>query len=224
MKRLSRNSFPKNNPMVNYDEFAETFSNSRKNHHWPEVDFFLSEMQKSWVKSILDIGCGNGRFIEQAEKEGFSIWKYLWVDSSLGMIEQARKLHWEYRFEVGDMSKLEKWGDAEMIWKYDVILFLASFHHLENREDRLQVLRDIKPYLAPHGQIYMTNWNLLEQERYTKSHRGGGDFDIKIGEYTRYYHGFTLLELDSLFRECGYTIMENRVFEGGRNIVSRVSS
>ncbi|MBP9812711.1 class I SAM-dependent methyltransferase [Candidatus Gracilibacteria bacterium] len=209
--------------MVNYDAFAETFSNSRKNHPWPEVDFFLSEMQKSGVKSILDIGCGNGRFIEQAEKQGFSLGTYLGIDSSLGMIEEARKLHGEYRFEVRNMSELGKWGDSEMIGKYDAILFLASFHHLETREERLQVLRDIKPYLEPHGQISMTNWNLLEQERYTKSHRGNGDFDIKIGEYTRYYHGFTTLELETLFRESGYRILENRAFEGGRNIVSIIS-
>lgn len=66
----------------------------------------------------------------------------------------------------------------------------------------------------------MTNWNLLDQERYKKSHRWDGDFDIKIGAYSRYYHGFTLSELESLFLEAGYDIIENWVFEGGRNIVS----
>ncbi len=66
----------------------------------------------------------------------------------------------------------------------------------------------------------MTNWNLREQPRYATSHRGDSDYDIKIGAYSRYYHGFTLDELEELFREAGYTIVENRVFEGGRNIVS----
>ncbi len=66
----------------------------------------------------------------------------------------------------------------------------------------------------------MTNWNLREQPRYTESHRGDGDYDIKIGQFSRYYHGFTLKELEELFQEAGYAIVENRIFEGGRNIVS----
>lgn len=59
----------------------------------------------------------------------------------------------------------------------------------------------------------MTNWNLREQPRYAESHRGDGDYDIKIGVYSRYYHGFTLDELVSLFHEAGYTIVENKIFE-----------
>lgn len=66
----------------------------------------------------------------------------------------------------------------------------------------------------------MTNWNLRGQVRYEKSHQGNGDYQIKIGEYTRYYYGFILEELSSLFSESGYEIREHRIFEGGRNIVS----
>lgn len=205
--------------MVNYDAFAETFSKSRENHPWPEVDYFIEEMQKTNVKSILDIGCGNGRFVEHAEEKWFSIEKYLGIDSSKKMIGEAKKLHPGYSFEVDNMSEIGK-IESE---KYDALIFLASFHHLETREERLQVLKQARNLLSSFGVIYMTNWNLLEQERYNKSHRGNGDFDIKIGEHTRYYHGFTLEELDWLFRETGFEIIENRVFEGGRNIVSRIT-
>jgi hypothetical protein len=84
---------------------------------------------------------------------------------------------------------------------FEAILFLASFHHLESEIERIQVLLDIRKLLSPTGRIYMTNWNLREQTRYEKSHRGNGDFDIKIGEYSRYYHGFTMTELEQLFKE-----------------------
>ena len=93
------------------------------------------------------------------------------------MIEEARKLHPCYNFSVCDMTSLSSMED---IGTFDTIVFLASFHHLETREDRIQVLRDIQKLLAPNGSIYMTNWNLREQPRYEKSHRGNGDFDIKI--------------------------------------------
>ncbi len=58
----------------------------------------------------------------------------------------------------------------------------------------------------------MTNWNLLDQPRYESHHTGNGDFQIKIGSYTRFYHGFTCDELDTLFHDTGFTIRENRIF------------
>jgi 2-polyprenyl-3-methyl-5-hydroxy-6-metoxy-1,4-benzoquinol methylase len=53
---------------MNYDAFATTFSNSRKNHPWPELESIITDMKQSGVVSILDVGCGNGRFLEEAEK------------------------------------------------------------------------------------------------------------------------------------------------------------
>jgi 2-polyprenyl-3-methyl-5-hydroxy-6-metoxy-1,4-benzoquinol methylase len=84
------------------------------------------------------------------------------------MILEAQKLHPDNHFQVLDMSHLAIGNLAAS--DYDVILFLASFHHLEAREDRIQVLKNTKKLLAPNGRIYMTNWNLLSQERYQESH------------------------------------------------------
>lgn len=204
---------------MSYDNFATTFSNSRKNHPWPELDAIIEDMQEQGYTSVLDVGCGNGRFIEEWQK--YKVWsiKYLGIDSSKWMIAEARKLHPDHQFEVVPMESLFQVPSS----KFQALLFLASFHHLETRESRINVLREARNLLAPNGRIYMTNWNLLEQERYEKSHRWNGDYDIKIGEYSRYYHGFTVEELAELFAEAGLEVLENRVFEGGRNIVSILS-
>lgn len=132
------------------------------------------------------------------------------------MIEEAKNLFPNKSFLVSSMPTFENLPEKQ----YDVIVLLASFHHLETREERLLCLENLKKYLSQNGSIYMTNWNLLEQERYQKNHRGNGDFDIKIGDYSRYYHGFRIDELESLFRESNWKIVENRIFEGGRNIFS----
>lgn len=123
------------------------------------------------------------------------------------MIEEAQKLHPLYNFKVREMTLLENIGT------FDAIIFLASFHHLETIEERLNVLSKIKSLLNSNGRVYMTNWNLLEQEKYQKNHRGNGDFDIKIGKFSRYYHGFTVEELSDLFHETGWNIVRNEVFE-----------
>lgn len=209
---------------MSYDSFATTFSNSRKNLHWPELDYVIADMIAHGSTSVLDIGCGNGRFIEQSHWSGLSLKNYFGVDDSEGMINEARKSYLEdefYRFDVCSMQSLTyiRWMSS-----YNSIVFLASFHHLETHEERIQVLQQIRLFLKPRGRIYMTNWNLRDQEKYTKSHRWNGEFNIKIGEFSRYYHGFTLTELDELFKEAGYQIIENRIFEGGRNFLSIIES
>lgn len=204
---------------MSYDNFATTFSNSRKNHPWPELDAIIDDMRKQGYTSVLDIGCGNGRFLEEIQSSGFKVQEYLGIDSSKWMIAEARKLHPDFQFEVCSMESLFS-HPAIPLSRYPAILFLASFHHLETRVSRIETLKQAKELLAPNGRIYMTNWNLLEQEKYRESHQWNGDYDIKIGEFSRYYHGFTVEELAELFEEAGLEVVENGVFEGGRNIVS----
>ena len=203
---------------MSYDAFATTFSNSRKNLKWPELEYIIDNIQKNRYTSILDVGCGNGRFFTEINNSKLIIQNYLGIDSSRGMIDEARTLHPDNRFEVcsmSDMLYLEPW-----VLSFDAILFLASFHHLASTEERIQVLRDTKKLLTKKGRIYMTNWNLRDQERYDESHRGDGDYDIKIGQYSRYYHAFSIHELEELFIQAGFTLVENRIFEWGRNFVS----
>jgi tRNA (uracil-5-)-methyltransferase TRM9 len=171
--------------------------------------------------SVLDIGCGNGRFVEQITNYQLRITNYLGLDSSAGMIAEARKLHPGYEFAVCSMLDLPPISSS--LPPFDAILLLASFHHLETRAERIQVLEDMKSLIAPGWAIYMTNWNLRDQPKYESSHRWDSEFDIKIWEYSRYYHGFTTDELAELFDTTGWQIVENRVFEGGRNIYSKIT-
>ncbi len=64
------------------------------------------------------------------------------------MIAEARKLHPDHQFEVCPMESLFSHPTIQPSY-YDAIVFLASFHHLETREQRLQVLSEIKKYLVP---------------------------------------------------------------------------
>lgn len=92
--------------MGSYDQFAETFSKSRQDHPWPELDYIISDIHEQGYTSVLDVGCGNGRFLEQMEHGDWNVERYLGVDNSAGIIEEARRLHPEYRFEVCDMLSL----------------------------------------------------------------------------------------------------------------------
>jgi SAM-dependent methyltransferase len=210
---------------------------------WPEIEYFIEDLKNKMSSSgltrgstlkngiedsrfhgndvskirILDVGCGSGRLYGELQKADID-GEYLGIDSSAGMIEEARKAYLEAKFEVLDMLNLDT-----LDTKFDVIFLLASFHHLELESDRITVLQKLKKILAPGAVVYMTNWNLLSDEnmrRYESAYRGNGDFDIKIGTHTRYYHGFTVEELTELIEQSGLKTRENRIFESERNVVT----
>lgn len=157
---------------MSYDAFTSTFSQSRKNLRWEEIEYFVEYMKKysSDEKiSILDVGCGNGRFLETLEISGLP-YLYLGIDESSGMINEAQKLHPDEIFQVLDMNCLNELPRNN----YQFIVFIASFHHLHTKEERKEVLLQAKKLLTPSGVIMMTNWNLMGEKlfkKYEKSYR-----------------------------------------------------
>lgn len=131
---------------MSYDAFASTFSHSRKNLRWGEIEYFVEYIAERFPQekiSLLDVGCGNGRFLDTLETSGLP-YSYLGVDESTGMITEARKLHPEYAFQVLDMNHIEELSSDE---KYNVIVFIASFHHLHTQQERIEVLKKTKKLL-----------------------------------------------------------------------------
>ncbi len=96
---------------------------------------------------------------------------------------------------------------------FEALFFIASFHHLETSEERLNVLKEAKKILLPGGKIYMTNWHLLSEQnqKYLSSKIAeypdeSVDFSIKIGKHGRFYHSFSLSEYQKLAQESGLQI------------------
>ncbi len=206
--------------MVDYNPFAKTFAKSRKNLKWPELDAILEDIQKNNFQRILDIGCGSWRFVENyLAKFGEVPSQYTGVDASKNLILEAKKEFPSTNFVVSTMQEyLAKFGEINGEKKIEAIIFLASFHHLENETERIRVLKNAGKILASNGKIYLTNWNLLWQEKYQKNHIGNNDFQIKIWEFSRYYHWFSLKEIENIAEKSWLSIEKNIFFEGGRNI------
>lgn len=206
----------------NYDNFAKTFAKSRKNMSWGELDAIIEDIDKNNFYRIIDIGCGSGRFLEFFVK---NLWKfpekYLGVDNSKEIISEAKRVFPDADFVVAEMQEIdENFLVQNNSQKFDAIVLLASFHHLQIENERNLVLENLYKILAENGKIYMTNWNLRNQEKYKKSEKSPWEFFIKIGDFTRYYHGFALEELEKLFVKNNFIIEKNEIFDGGRNFLT----
>lgn len=267
--------------MPNYDNFAHTFSESRKNMKWEEIEYFLTKYAP--FADVLDIGCGNGRLLgelmnyrthltspwkwEESTKDIIpnlignpenhvgekkqcisdssfhSEWQgtfssYLWIDASERLLEEAEKLYknkenvsvdWKLKtktFQHLDMRSVFSLPENS----FDSIFFIASFHHLEKFEERLQVLQDVWNILKNWGKIFLTNWALesdFNREKYASSkvlwsenEFHSNDFQIKIWEFLRYYHSFALEEIEFISSKAWFQIIENRLFETGKNFIT----
>ncbi len=210
---------------VDYNDFAKTFSNSRKNMSWEEIEYFISFL--SWKKDlkILDVWCGNARLLWELKKHWLDIADYLGVDLSIWLLEEAKKMHSENNFLELNMLDLNTLHN-----KYNVIFFIASFHHLNNIDDRLKVLKQVYDLLDDWWIVLLTNWSLnsdLNEEKYhnsiinwSKNEYWSTDYDIKIWTSHRYYHCFSLTELEYLFKQNDFEIIENREFENKKNFIS----
>jgi len=210
---------------VDYNDFAETFSKSRKNMKWEEIEYFISTLSWEEKIKILDIWCGNWRFLWILKDKEIPMENYLWVDLSKWLLTEARKNYSDNEFLELNMLDINKIKD-----RFTHIFFVASFHHLNTIKDRKKVLKKAYNLLEDWGKIFMTNWSLnseLNKEKYCDSAMPASeneywslDYIVKIGAYNRYYHCFDLKELEYLFNDGWFDIIENREFDNKRNFVS----
>lgn len=213
------------NLKVNYDNISSDFSKSRVGMKWPEIDYFIQNvLLKTKKPNILDIWCGSARLLEQIN----SIWnyeiKYSWVDNSNWMLEEAKKNHPNCEFILSDMINISTSNS------YNIISFIASFHHLNTLKDREDCLSNIYKIVENDGYIFMTNWALnskINDEKYknsiipdSKNEFWSTDYMIKFWEYDRYYHCFDLKELEYLAKKTWFKIVENKLFENNKNFIT----
>lgn len=211
--------------MVNYNNYAKTFSNSRKNLKWEEIDYFLNFIKWKQNLNILDIWCWNWRLVWELINKKINFSNYIWIDLSKWLLNEAKTQYPNFEFLELNMLNLDKIDN-----KFDIIFFIASFHHLNNIEDRLKVLENTYRLLNKWWMIFMTNWALNSKFNIKKYQDSvitwsnnefwSTDYNIKIWEFIRYYHCFNLNELNFLFNKIWFSIMMNKLFTNFKNFIS----
>ena len=194
-----------------YDTIAPEFSRTRGTF-WAELDFVRDLIPEG--SRLLDIGCGNGRFLGTLESRDIS---YTGIDFSEGLVGVAHERYRERpqtEFVVGNALALP-FSDRS----FDNVVSFAVLHHIPSREYRVQFLREAARVTKPGGFIILTAWNVwhsrprivLEfalKKLLSDTHTDFGDAILDFGKEknARYVHALSMREIRSLVREAGLTL------------------
>lgn len=172
-----------------YDIIADEFDKTRV-RLWPCVISFLDEFQSN--AEILDIGCGNGKYMNYRDDINMK-----GIDISIKLIDICKNKG----FDVIKASMTDiPFNDN----RFDGIICIASYHHLNNDNDRKKTLDEIYRILKPGGLAFIEVWGLVQTlpnknaENFKKNSNLVKWKSVKTGEiYYRYYNIYSDGELES---------------------------
>jgi len=173
-----------------YDTIADEFDKTRV-RLWPCVISFLDEFQSN--AEILDIGCGNGKYMNYRDDINIK-----GIDISTNLIEICKKKGFDViKAPMTDIPFTDN--------KFDGIICIASYHHLNNDDDRKKTLNEIYRILKPGGIAFIEVWGVIQTspinknaENFTKNANLVKWTSVKTGQiFYRYYNIYSEGELDN---------------------------
>jgi len=173
--------------------------------------------------TVLDVGCGNGRFARLLDEAGIAC-DYTGVDGSADLLALAESATIDLatvtcRFVQADLSH-PYWSAALGEKRFDRLLCTATLQHLPGHDLRLAVVREFSRLCT--GTIVLSFWQFLTSERFRArlidwSTIGLDGADVEPGDAllpwkqgvsaTRYVHQVDEAELHRLAADAGLSLL-----------------
>lgn len=135
--------FIMNNIETFYDNIADEFDKTRI-RLWPCVTNFLDYFNSN--SKILDIGCGNGKYMNYRNDLYMN-----GIDISIKLVEICKNKGLDViKSSMTNMPFYDNY--------FDGIICIASYHHLDNDNDRKQTLNEIYRILKYNGIALIVVW------------------------------------------------------------------
>jgi SAM-dependent methyltransferase len=134
-----------------YNIIANDFSKTRA-YVWNCTKFFINNCEKD--KTIIEIGCGNGRNLDYALHVGFNKQNIYAFDACEEFIEIVKKKN--YNSTVGLIQNI---NNIYLDKKYDYLLCVAVIHHLKSEDVRFNAIVDCYNLIEYGGSGIFTSWS-----------------------------------------------------------------
>lgn len=157
-----------------YTQFAKEFSETRQSA-WEGWEKLIPAIRELGNLRVLDLGCGNGRFLKFLIENNFRIEKYTGVDNSTEMLTMAdlfmnsvkANLHIS-TFELKNLDLDKEDWSKQVEGPYNLIVGFGIMHHIKSFEARKRVLEYSQNLLASKSLLVLTFWQFATHERYKK--------------------------------------------------------
>lgn len=147
-----------------YDGVAESFSQTRV-HYWKGWEkIWKKHLSHFGFKSVLDWGCGNGRwgeFLYNKRKDGF---EYLGADFSeklLGLAQDRLSGFGGVRWVQSDVLEIELEGESG----FDLEVMMAVWHHIPAKEKRERLAQKFGKLINNGGLGVWSFWEFAKDDR-----------------------------------------------------------
>lgn len=218
-----------------YANTAEYFSNTRQYswEGWDKLWTYFSE-HGFQPKDILDVGCGNGRFVSFLE-EKLNSFNYTGFDSSHSLLDIAKKSHkgMNIQFHQADLLSETSYPKES---KYDLIVLFGVMHHVPGYSSRVKLVNKLKSQLKPGGFIVISVWDFLKQERFKNKlvpweKLNINDRDVEENDYLmnwdkgilayRYTHYTSEAEMQRILKDTSSTSAHSYLADGQSKDLNR---
>lgn len=149
-----------------YAQIAEQWPHKRK-HPWSGFQRVHEHLAAhSGENSVLDLGCGDGRFAQFLADRRADC-RYLGLDNSPALLDVAarRTLPESFSFKPADFVETPP---RELLHdrQFQLIVLFGVLHHIPGSEQRRTLLRELVQHLAPSAHLVFTVWRLDEDPRF----------------------------------------------------------
>lgn len=192
-----------------YTIVSEYFDRTRQYswEGWDQLIKFL-KTEKKEIHTVLDIGCGNGRFYQYLVENGYKV-QYTGIDANEYLLEKARNSFPKGTWLKGDILNDLAIEDQH----YDLIVSFGVMHHIPSYAKRQNLVKEYSSLLTDEGVLCLSFWNFLDDARIAKKQVnwdeiGLSENDVEEHDYLltwdrgaraiRYCHYYSDYEIDKL--------------------------
>jgi len=185
-----------------FNQIAPGWYNFR---HWSIFRSELEMLAQRWQEGrLLNLGCAHGAdFLPFVP--GYNLYG---VDFSVEMLRFALKYSQKFNFaaslSVADVRYLP-YPDETFDWAISI----ATYHHIEGREERQAALGELRRVLKPGGEAFITVWNRWQPRFWFKPREVEVPWRTKDKTLYRYYYLFSYSELERLVKRAGFDVLKS---------------
>ncbi|MCA9370226.1 class I SAM-dependent methyltransferase, partial [Candidatus Woesebacteria bacterium] len=199
------------------------------------TDCIKSALNQSCI-SVLDIGCGNGRFLSWLTTKENTISRYVGIDTNETLLLEANQdmQDTNYSLELQKKDIVAMLVDEASLGvgeKYDVVALFGIMHHIPSFELRKQLLTEAFTHLLPGGIMVVSFWQFArferfqnklitpEQASFRKSELEEHDYFLGWGDEgaVRYAHWVGENETSELTRDIPHSKVVKTWYADGKN-------